>query len=161
MNVFPARFGPCAYWSVGCCTSQSTAIAISGTWRFKNCFFGQRKTHNFTTYSNTVRIIESTEWWHSTRTTCPAAASYRITESTEWRHFNKTWRVSVTGGGDYYYYMYSIDCINYLSTTTKYQPEMPDYVNNNISGTSQLLRSTRYQVSRRKKDSERKEKKTK
>ena len=58
-------------------------------------------------------------------------------------------------------YMYSIDYIYFLSTTTKHQPEMPDYVNNNISGTSQLLRSTRYQVSRRKKDSERKEKKTK
>ena len=36
---------------------------------------------------------------------------------------------------------------------------MPDYVNNNISGTSQLLRSTRYQVSRRKLDRERKKRK--
>ena len=26
--------------------------------------------------------------------------------------------------------MYSIDYIHYISTTTKYQPEMPDYVNN-------------------------------
>ena len=50
--------------------------------------------------------------------------------------------------------IHSIDCIRYLSTTTKCQPEMPDYVNNNIWGTSQLLRSTRYQVSGRKKDRE-------
>ena len=39
---------------------------------------------------------------------------------------------------------------------------MPDYVkNNNISGTSQLLRSTRYQVSRGKRDRERKKRKEK
>ena len=59
----------------------------------------------------------------------------------------------------------SIDYIYFLSTTTKHQPEMPDYVNNNsISGPSQLLRSTRYQVpgiSRRKKDGERKKRKEK
>ena len=55
-----------------------------------------------------------------------------------------------------YINMYSIDYIHFLSTT-KHRPEVPDYVNNsNISGTSQLLRSTRYQVSRRKKDRERK-----
>ena len=45
-------------------------------------------------------------------------------------------------------YMYSIDYIHDLSPTTKYQPEVPDYVNSkNISGTSQLLRApgTRYQ----------------
>ena len=55
--------------------------------------------------------------------------------------------------------MFRIDYINYLSTT-KYQRKIPDYVNNNnIPGTSQLLRSTRYQVSRRKRDRERKKKK--
>ena len=43
--------------------------------------------------------------------------------------------------------IYNINDIHCLSSTTKYQPEMPDYVNNNnISGTStsQLLR--KYQV---------------
>ena len=57
--------------------------------------------------------------------------------------------------------MYSIDYINYRSTT-KYQPEIPDYVNNNdVSGTSQLPRSTRYQISRRKKSGKKKKRKMK
>ena len=112
------HFGACVYWWVGCCTSQSIAIAIPQVpGGFKIVYFDNKKTHNSTTYSSTARIIGRTEWWNSTRTTCPA--SYRITERTEWRHFNKAWRVSVTGGGDYYYYyMYRIDYINYLSTTS-------------------------------------------
>ena len=35
--------------------------------------------------------------------------------------------------------LYSIGYIHYLSTTTKYQPQMPDFVSNTISCTSQLL----------------------
>ena len=137
----------CVYWSVGCCISQSIPMPISSTWRFKNDCIDKANPHDSTTYSITPRATGRTEGWHSTRTTCPAAASYRIIESTEWRLFNQTLRVSITGG-DYYYYwrMYSIDYIHFLSTT-KYQPVISDYVNNNnISGTSQLLRSTRYQV---------------
>ena len=58
--------------------------------------------------------------------------------------------------------MYSIDYIHFLSTTTKHQPEIPDYVNyNNISGTSQLLRSARYQVIGIKKEKDRERKKIK
>ena len=91
----------CMYWSVRCCTSQSIAISIRGTWRYKIC-----KKKLTTPLQCTARIIESTELWHSTRTTCPAAASSRIIESTEWRHLNKTLlRVSVTGG-DYYYHVW-------------------------------------------------------
>ena len=49
--------------------------------------------------------------------------------------------------------VYGIDYIHYLPTTTKYQPEMPDYVNNNdiaIRYLATILKSTRYQVSKRK-----------
>ena len=82
--------------------SNSNIPQATGGWKI--VYFDNRKNHNSTTYSSTARIIGSTELWHLTTTTCPAAAPYRITESTEW-HFNKTRRVSVTGGGDYYYHV--------------------------------------------------------
>ena len=62
--------------------------------------------------------------------------------------------------------MYRIDYINHLSTTTKHQPEIPDYVGNNkVSGTSQLPQgvpgiNTMYQEGK-KTGKEKKEKKRK
>ena len=54
------------------------------------------------------------ERWHSTRTSCPAAASYRIIERNEWRHFIKTVRVPVPGG-DCTATMYSIYYIHTIA----------------------------------------------
>ena len=62
-------------------------INTTGTWRFKNCFFWTTKKLitplRTAVVVHTARIIGSTEWWHQTRMTFPAAASYRITENTD------------------------------------------------------------------------------
>ena len=52
--------------------------------------------------------------------------------------------------------VYNIDYIHYLSTTTDHQPEIPDYVNNNIY--SRYLATTKeYKVPGIKKEKRRKE----
>ena len=137
MNVFPAPFGayidrlgavPSNYNNPQQCQHQAPG-------RIKNVHFGQKQIitpvhHNNSSEPESLKAALN-EWWHSPRTTCPAAASYRIIESIEWRHFNKTLRVSVT----------LVETISlYNNKESQWQHEMPDYVkSNNISGTSQIL----------------------
>ena len=64
-----------------------------------------------------------------------------------WKHWITTFQQDVSCVSHWWglLLLHSVDYIRYLSIT-KYHPEIPDYVNNNVSGTSQLPRTTRYQV---------------
>ena len=147
INVFPALLGACVYSSVGFCNSRSITISIPGTWRYTKCLFWPKKNSQLLHYSSrSAQIIERSEWWHSIRTTCPAAASYPIIEITERQHFHNTLRV---WGLLLLRTRYNIGYSSTISTTN-YQPEVLDYVNiNNVSGTSQPLRSSLKKSTRR------------
>ena len=103
----------CVCWSVGCCTSQSITISIPGTWRYdiNYVYFDKRKSSQLHySINSTAGVIESTEWWHSTRMTCPAAASYRSIESTDGISTKRYVWQSQVGTAT----MCSIDYIHYL-----------------------------------------------
>ena len=147
-------FSVCIDWSGAVLANPYVAISIPGTWRFKICLFWHKKPHNSTTYNSTPRIIESTEWWHSARTTYPTAASYRIIDCTEWRQFNKTLRLSLVGTTttiyrmDYIHFSLQQQSINLKCPTTL--TTIIRQVPRNYLG----VPGTRYQVSRRKEDRE-------
>ena len=75
-----------------------------------------------------------------------------------WKHWMTAFQQDVTCVSHWWellLYMYSVDYIHHISAT-KYQDEMPDYVNNNSASSTK-----EYQVSRRQKDGERKKRKEK
>ena len=134
----------CVYWLVGCCISQSMAISIPGTWRLKKCIFWppQSLTAPLRAAVHPESLKALNEWWHSTRTTCPAAASHRIIS----KHWMTAFQQDVTSISHWWglplQYMYGIDYIHYLSTTN-HRPETrypTTLITIYIAGTSQLLR---------------------
>ena len=137
-NLSPAHFC-CVYWSVGCCTSQSSiTISTPGTWRYKKCVLWPKKKNSQPHYA---RIVErSTGWWHATRATYPAAASCRIIESTDWRHFNKCYVCHWWG-----LYCYCVPGTSYIIANMHYLSTTTTYDNNNIKCPNTLTTPT-YQV---------------
>ena len=104
MNAFPALLGAGIH-RLGAVPSnynnpQQYQHQVPG--RIKSVYFGQKITlttpvhYQNSSKPESLKAALNGKWWHSTITTCPAAASYRIIEIIEWRLFNKTLRVSVT-----------------------------------------------------------------
>ena len=135
----PCTFG--VYLSVGCCISQSIARSVSGTWRFKKCLFWQKKS-----LKTPLRSVVHPESLKSLNDDIQQERRVRQQHRTEsLKHWMTAFQQDVTCASHWrgllLLYMYSIDYIHFLSTT-KHQPEMPDYVNNNnISGTCLLYTS--------------------
>ena len=174
MNVLPALLGACVYSSVGCRKSQSITIPIAVPGGIQKVYFDQRKNHNSSTSGTVLQpkslkeqsrlgiAIQSRKVTRVRELNVDIQQErrvrqqhlYRMIEITERQHFNKlrVWGLLLQRT------RYNIDYKSTISTSN-YQPAMPDYVNiNNVSGTSQLLRSTRYQVWGREKDRHRNKK---
>ena len=122
----------CVYWSVGCCISQSIAISVPGTWRFKTCIFWPPKKASQFYY---VQYYSPDHWKHwmnddiqqklRVRQQCRTESLKALNNGISTRRDVCQPLVVTTTTT-----MYSIDFIHYLCPIS--QPEIPDHVNNNI-----------------------------
>ena len=104
------------YWSAGCCTSQSIAISIPGTWRFKKMFILTKK--NLTSPLRTV-FYSPNHWKHWMMTFNKNDVSGSSIVPNHWKHWMTAFQQDVTCVSHWWglqlLFMYIIDFIHSLS----------------------------------------------